>query len=382
MLPAAGQDFAQTSANEWIDLTREGEVVLFFTDRQTNRLLTADGKPGDESTIRYCVAAKNRFYAELLARLRVAKHRQTQCSLYNSRGRWIETYSETGVRRRRPFVMLLAKLSKYASLTLGFCTAILIFSAISPNAFGGERIRWTQLSTTMKFGLLVAGTLCAVVSVAAANAFRRMLLWLATRPAKAPWGSSRREYFYRQLAAQSPAFLVPAEISLQPSDIAWPSLEKYQSWSNALVRNGFHRFGSFKSPETHLQVEFWLGDSNQLCAEMVNRRDGEMWLSVTTYYGEIECFCVVNKDPSIIEPRPENKTVYIGYQATADDVIKTARQEKPPIQPVRQDPKNLIDEYQKRWKENVLWHRSHGAAAEQIKSIVDRRRARKQQVSQ
>lgn len=379
-VPAPAADWAPSSRNEWLQLLDKNEVALFYTDRQTNLLLTADGKPAEESAFKYCVAFRSRFYAELVARRTTAKHQQMLCSMYDSHGRWIETYSRHGVRRRNPLLRSVTSALLYASAIIGCCLAIILASAAFPSQFGGDRIRWTQLSTTMQSGVVVAGVLCTILLVVGYNTVRKVIYKWAAWPSKAPWGSLRREYFYKQLAAESPALFVPAEITLDPSQITWPSGEKYRTWSICLERNGFRRVGSFAASEARLELEFWLNDSEGFCAEIASRKQTEMRLSVTTYYGNNESFCVTNRDQGVIEPRPGDQISYLGPQSTAEELIEKARRDRPAAPPEHQDPATLIDEYRRRWRENVLWLREHRLTPQQRKLLSERYRARKQGV--
>lgn len=379
-VPAPGEDWAPNPQTEWLQPLHKDEVALFYTDRQTNLLLTADGRPAEECAVKYCVAFSSRFYAELVARRTTAKHPHMQCAMYDSGGRWIETYSLQGVRRRNPIRRSTTTALRYASAIIGCCLSIILASAAFPSQFGGDRIRWTQLSTTMKSGVVVAGVLCTILAVVAYNTLRKVLYKWAAWPSNAAWGSQRREYFYKQLAAESPALFVPTEITLDPCQITWPSPEEYEKWSTCLEQNRFYRFGSFASPETNLKLEFWLNDSEEFCAEIVTRHKAEMWMSVTTYYGNNDCFCVVNKDKGVIEPRPGNQILYVGLQSTAEEVIEKARRERPAAAPEHQDPATLIDEYRRRWQENVLWLRNHRLTPQQRKLLSERYRARKQNV--
>ena len=81
-------------------------------------------------------------------------------------------------------------------------------------------------------------------------------------------GFSTSRIFLQAVSSRIASSFRPTEITLDPSQITWPSQEKYEKWATCLERNGFHRFGSFASPETNLKLEFWLNDQRNFAPKL------------------------------------------------------------------------------------------------------------------
>src|ERR1700745_3674880 len=76
-----------------------------------------------------------------------------------------------------------------------------------------------------------------------------------------------------------------------------------------------------------------------------------MWLEAFTRYEDWSSFGVSNKKNfGLIDPHPTKKTVHIGADATAEQVIEKARRERPEGVRRRVSRENLLSDYATSWR--------------------------------
>src|SRR5215813_11410606 len=243
LLPARGEfpyPGKDSSGTSWQNGMKTGEVALFYFDAQTLEPRKADGAPPDTPITEYCLVYGSLSRACQIAAGAVVLHSQILCAIYAKSGKWLETRTREGVRRRNEGVGLILLLFRGALLP-ALATLILIFgSQRLANRLGTESIRWGELTPQEKVGVIWLGASAAIIAwYIAASVRNRILIWQA-RPALAPIGSPLREKLYKALAKNKGRnLLVPTEITLQEAVIEWPDHHKYELWSRALRDEGF-----------------------------------------------------------------------------------------------------------------------------------------------
>jgi hypothetical protein len=126
------------------------------------------------------------------------------------------------------------------------------------------------------------------------------------------------------------SLLLPLDITLEPTNIEWLSVEKYQAWTDTLRREEFELLGAHQIREVRFDLELWCHSAEDLVAEVVNDQQAGMWVCVFTRYEDGSSFGVSNKKNfGLIDPHPTKKIVHIGADATAEQVIDKARRERP-----------------------------------------------------
>ena len=99
-----------------------------------------------------------------------------------------------------------------------------------------------------------------------------------------------------------------------------------------------------------------------------------MWVGAFTRYEDWSSFGVSNKKNfGLIDPHPTKKTVHIGADATAEQVINKARGERPEGVRRKVVPENLHSDYVTSWRQYVEWRRARGTTAEEYKRISERK---------
>jgi hypothetical protein len=151
-------------------------------------------------------------------------------------------------------------------------------------------------------------------------------------------------------------------------------MEKYQAWAEALRREGFELLGAYQIREVRLDMELWLQSAEDLVGEAVNHPQAGMWLEAFTRYEDWSSFGVSNKKNfGLIDPHPTKKTVHIGADATAEQVIEKARRERPEGVRRRVSREDLLSDYATSWRQYVEWRRARGTTAAEYKRISERK---------
>lgn len=383
LLPASGEfprPGLDITGTRWQSLMKSGEVAVFCLDGKTGQPLRFTGEPADLPIHEYCMAHRWLGEARRTAKGRVLTKPNIVCTLYNKRGRWLGTFSKDGEERRNPGLGLALVILRFPLFALLGTLLILAGSALSARYFGTKPIRWSTLDMRERiplvyFGLGVGG-LCALFYVLLRDAF---IVWYAW-PAQQPIGSEGRERFYERLARRKNInLLVPAEISLVPSQNAWPAPEKYLEWRNTLAQSGFQEFGQYLIPEVKADLEFWINSRNDLTAAVVHIPTRGMWISAITRYADGASFEVANRESTGLNPHPTKKILCLGASATASEVLAKSLLDRPDQPFHSPTPENVLTDYRNSWREYVVWKRSRPTTAQEYKNIDLRRAARKVQ---
>ena len=374
-VPKPGHDI--TGAG-WQRQMRWGESALFFFEEATGNLLTSKGKPADLPIRQYCMVFRRLGPALDMAKGTVALRPHMLCAIYDRHGRWQATRSRAGEDRRNPGVGLTLLLLQFPLTALLGTLAILAGSFPFAKYFGGEPFRWEYMSFQERVAIATLGLgLGALTRFVIVIAERQWIRWYS-KPALQPVGSRGRQKFYEQLArkrGKQPSMLVPLEISFQPTQVEWQSQEKYNEWTRVLEQERFQRLGQYLMPQTQVSVEFWFNSEQELTATIANYPTVGMWLAVFTRYEDGSSFNVANKNATGVDHHPAKKIVYLGTEASAQDVIKRARDGRPDGTRCRPDASNLLENYKKSWREHIEWRRSRGTSAEEYRRVDERRHA-------
>lgn len=370
-VPKPGQDIPEAV---WQQHMRRGEIALFCLDAKSGQILRPGGELPQLPVQECCMIFGGLYTARLTARAQVAKNPLMQCTLYDKGGRWLATMSREGETRRNPGLGLAWLLFQFPLMALYGTLAALAFSALLARYFDTTPIRWSELSWQERNGLVTAGLLLGGAGRLLFELGRRKLVVWHGRAARAPIGSTEREKLYRRLAKNAqPAFLVPLDITLVPSDVEWPLPEKHDEWTAALRRNAFQRLGQYSIPEVKGVLDFWFDSERDLTATIVTMPTRGMWLAVITRYQDASSFAVANKDSAGVDSHPSRKIVYVGGDATADAVLEEAFRDRPEGVRRRPDAENLLDDNKEAWRMHVQWLRDRGITAKEFKRISERR---------
>jgi hypothetical protein len=376
-IPKAGEDIKTPAL--WKESLRRGEVALFCFDATTGELLNLTGAAPESPMLESCTAVPSLFMARHLARGLLQKNPQMLYVLYNKDGQWLETITRTAVQRRSEGLHWARMLLQVPVLAAAGTLILIVGWRL---LFASEPIKpWRELSLStlallVFIGLMVGVALKSIIQVI------QISLWVwNTRSARAPMGSPAREKFYQALA-KKPRLLTPIEITLQPVSISWPQPSLYEEWTGVLRQSGFEHFGGYLIPEVKIYEDFWLNSGEGFIAGIVHHPKRDMWMNTLTRYQDGSSFTVANKDETGLDPHPQKKIVYLGSQASAHDVLETARRQRPQAQRRVPTRENILEDYKKGWREYVEWSRARGRTPEELKRIDERRVARQKAASQ
>jgi hypothetical protein len=369
--PTPGKDITGTP---WQELMGSGEIASFYFDAYTGQPLTAKGRIPETPVSQYCVAYQSLYMARLVARSRALRNPRIRIALYDKRGRWIATISREGESRRNPGRGLAWALLQIPLLAFYGTLAILAVSALSARYFGIELIRLEHLSAQEWNGLITAGLLLAIPLCVFFQRSRFKAVLHLTRASREPVGSPAREDFYRRLArTNNSSLLIPLDITFETTTIAWPSPEKHDRWAELLGEEGFELHGAYLIPEAGSRTEIWFNRGEDLVAEILHHPIAGMWLCVFTRYEDDTSFGVSNKRPSLIDPYPKRRSITLGPDATAEQVIEKARRERPVGPRRRAVRENILSDYARSWRQFVEWRRARGTSAAEYKRIDQRK---------
>jgi len=374
-IPKPGEDL--TAPALWKDYMRAGEVALFCFDEATGELRNMRGVAPRSPFLQICTAVRSYFIARQLAQGLVLLHPEMFCVLYKKNGKWLETQTRTSLRRcNEGFRRALWLLQLLALTVAGLLVVLAASQVLQPKPVG-----WRDLASPAGFPLALLGLVLGVSTKYLVEQLR--ISWWArqSKAALEPLGSPGREPFYRELA-KNPNLLVPLEITMQPTTITWPQPSQHEDWACALEENKFAPAGQYVIAETRTDLEFWLNPDEGVTACMVNHPSRGMWLSVFTRYEDESSFAVANKDWPGLDPHPAAKIVYLGPEASAQQVLETLRSQRPLGTRHAPTQKNFLEDYKKGWRKQIEWRRARGRTPEEIKRIDERRAAREKAASQ
>jgi hypothetical protein len=355
------------------------EVALFCFDAESGRPLKVNGEVPETPVSEYCMAFRDRLHAKKVGRGTVILHPHVTCALYNSRGKWLETVSRQGVRRRNEGLGLALLILQFPLLAMLGLAAIVAVSELYSAAKHTRPPDWASLSQTDWASLAVIGLFLGACARLLVHGLHLAAICLHGRPARQPFGSPGREGFYRQLVReQGPNLLVPREITFQPCVIEWLQPEKHEEWAAVLRQGGFQLHGQYLIPEVKVELEFWFSSDENLMAEIVNHREVGMWLAAFTRYRDGSSITVSTKIPSGLDSHPAKKKIYVGRDAPTSEMLDRLRTERPPTGQIQPRSENILSLYRQDWIEFIDWRRSRGTSLEEYKRIDARRLAEKQ----
>jgi len=366
-IPTPGKDMPQAP---WRQHMRFGDIALFLFDGKSGQLLRPRHEVPQLPIQEVCMIFGSRYAARLVARGHVMSNPQIMAVLYDRRGRWLSTRSRDGETRRNPGLGLAWILLQYPLLAICGALLLMAISHLSASSFGVKPIRLTEISQPQIIRLLAGGLMLGGLARLLVEYVRIKLLAWHAKPALAPIGSPEREKMYRRIAKQGGGNrLLPSAVSLEPATIEWPVPEKHAEWTTVLMNRGFQHLGQFREVETRGGLDFWFDPQHDLTGIVAMLPNRGMWLAVFTRYEDGSSFCAMNKLPTGIELPPRKKTLYMGLEANAAVVIDRALEERPEGVRRRPTAENLLDDYEKGWKENMDWRRARGTTAEEIKRV-------------
>ena len=320
------------------------------------------------------MAFGSRYAARFSAKGQIMAHPEMMTVLYDRRGRWLSTRSREGETRRNPGLGLAWILLQFPLLAIHGTLAILAMSAIGAFFFGTQPIRPSEMSSQQLSSLFTSGLMVGGFGRLLFELLRMRLIVWHGRPARAPIGSPEREKLYRRLAKQGAGGrLVPLEVSLVPTAIEWPVPAKHVEWSAVLQNEGFERLGEFIAPEAKAGHDFWFHMGKDLTAIIATLPTQGMWLAVFTRYEDESSFCAMNKLPTGMEMPPKKTAVYLGMEASAEEVIEHVLRNRPEGQRRPPTADNVLEDYKKGWRTSVEWRRARGTTLEEVKRVDERR---------
>ena len=361
--PTPGKD---ATGAPWLGAMRGREVALFCFDAATGTPLSSArasaGAPAQPCAVVYA----NRVTADAMMRGIVARDPRLRVALYDRRGRMLATAVRGSIDERRmplgmplPMVRLVLTI---AALAAGFLTASYLFAARG----GGRLAGWPVLSPWQRIALVAAG-----VGFGASVVLGLVRDWLALRAWRSgsvlpAFGTPQRERLYEKLA-QRPIAQLPAEITLEPAEIRWSDAARYGAWAKALGAARFERLGGYRIPELGVFIEFWLDGADELTATVIDHPRAGLWLSATSRYDDGTAYSVANRAAPGTDQNPKFRTDYIGADASAEDVIAHARDDRPPGPRRRPTPDNALEDYRIAWEQGVRWRSQRGVTAEEYR---------------
>lgn len=371
-IPTPGKDMPGAS---WKQHMRFGEVAVFTLDAKSRQILRPKGQVARLPVEEVCLVFGSRYTARFYTRNGIVGSPQMLFALYDRRGRWLATRTREGETRRNPGLGLAWVLFQFPLMALHGTVAVLAFAGCGAYCFGTEPMHPTQMSSQELSTLFTGGLMTGAFGRLLFELIRMRLVVWHGKTALAPMGSKQREKLYRRLAkSNSAGLLVPSDITLVPAMIEWPVPEKYKEWVTSLESHGFQHFGQFVTPETKGSLDFWYKPEEDLSAIVASLPSRGMWLTVFTRYDDGSSFSAMNKDASGLDHYPRRKVVYLGPDASADDVVEHALRHRPEGSRHRPTPDNLLEDYKTAWRRIVEWRRARGTTAEEIKRIDERRK--------
>lgn len=352
--PKPGEDVESAS---WIDHIRPRECALFCLDRNTGEVLTSSGKLPETLVRRYCTAFKSRFLAKDVARYLRAAHPNMVCVLYSSKGRWLETVAVDGVQRRNPGLGLALVLLRFPLWVVLGTLELMLVLGLSGFDKRIANFQWSAITQGNWIAILFAGLYVGAATHGIFYLCRLFYYRWRTRLARRPIGTPGRDAFYRQLARE-PNVLTPRDITFEPVNIQWLNPENHFAWTNTLKRESFQHVGQYRIPETGTDVEFWININENFTASIANFPSRGMWLAIFTRYQDGSSFNVANKNRTGLSEHPRKKVVYLGWQATAEDVLSQVRALRPATVQLTPTLENTLPEYIKNWREYMDWRRT------------------------
>ncbi len=355
---------------------RPGEVALFFFDINLSPVQPS-GKKAPAEMHELCSVFRSKFDARLTMRGARAMIPGITVSMYDKRGRWLETQSAEGVRRRQEDLdfasfILLRPLGMAA---VGI-VALLAFYALRQRFYGGAPLGWRTLTPNEKFGFVLLGTFLGAVLYLAWYVLRLMLVRWSSKSAMAALGTPERLKFYKQLEKAKSVSSTPLEVELQAVEIDWPDPAQHETWARGLKELGFEQAGAYQIVRSRSCIEFFVHGEHRITANCSLAPYKDAFTEMVTRYVDGSVFTISAHESPGLDPHPMRTTIRVPRTTTVEEILEKMLRERPEKVMVTPAKEMVVPRFKQSWREYMEWRRQKGTSAEEYRRVDERRQAR------